>query len=352
MTLATATQDTEAAQRRERMREIEADSAKYDGTPEPRAPARLLDAADFFAWQGSKKYIDVPFVSNQQLASIRNELDSRQGSKGGFAIDDGQLLESIEVGRILASPIRKHATVIRVGGGAGAKSQPTIVDSGEGTLREPNSAATEATPTFGSNSSFGIKFSSDLVKAPFELVEGNQRLVPMLMSHLARRVGRRQNRSFTLGNTAGDAQGLVDNVTVGVTAAAAGSVLIDEVIALTMSVDPEYLVDGSAVLMAHQTVLESLFKLKDGEGAYIWPWSVLKDVKVAPNNHMVSTFGTGLKPLIFGNIAAAYTIVDRDSRLIEYVERFVETGETAYELLDRTDGFVSDPAACKSLQLA
>ena len=133
MTLATTTQDTEAAKRRERMLEINSHSTEHDGTPERRAPSRLLDAADFFAWQGSKKYIDVPYVPDQQLASIRNELDSRQGSKGGFAIDDGQLLESIEVGRILTSPIRKHATVIRVGGGGGAKSQPTIVDSGEGT---------------------------------------------------------------------------------------------------------------------------------------------------------------------------------------------------------------------------
>ena len=344
----TATADAERAKRAERLQEMEADGVRH-GAREKNV-TNIRYHADFQAFRaGRKDGTTIYLPGSARVREIQNALDPNIGSSGGFPVDSGNISEIIEVNLTQASAIRQVANVEEI---EGANFTFALIDDGnnEGRIRGVSEAATETQPVFEQRESRGHKYASDKVKVPFELLDDAPTLGAKLFSVLGRRIARLQNRHFSNGTGVKQPMGLVPNCVVGVTAASATAIDLDEVIDLVHSVDAEYL-DGTEVLMAHQTVFATLRKLADTNGQYLWEQAGLGKLRLVANNHMTAALTTGLKPLLFGNFVRAYTIRTVSRRLEEFQELYVTEGQTAFELTERADGLVVDAEAVKSLQL-
>lgn len=284
----------------------------------------------------------------QAIWNPRNALSPTTGGSGGFTVPLQTASEIIEIKLGDASCMRRECVVIP--GGEINEAFPYLNDGQtEGRQVGAGQGAIETDPAFVGRNSFGSKFSSDKVTAPNELVRDARGLIPALLSALARRVGRRQNRAFTYGTGANEPMGLAVGCDVGVTTANAGVIAMDELLDLEASVDAEYTHDGSAAYMLHPTLLAYLKKQKDGQGRYLWRETGLGDKRVILNMHMPSTIVNGMPTVLYGNFARSYCIRELETRFITLTETYAESDQTAYELLQIADGFITDPAAVKSL---
>ena len=338
---------TTSTQAHERLRELEGHSGVYH------AP-RISNAAGFHAFCNDKRHgqetIDLAMLPTDAFAKIQNTIREGKGSDGGYLIDSTDIMEVTESNRVQASPMRKVCRIERVG--PREAKFPQITDSGvEGRIITADAPAQTTDPSFQAGAAQGFDYSSDLVKVSNTLLlNAAAKLTIPLFAVMARRIGRRQNRSFTIGDTGNEPGGIVHGCDFGKTTASSTAINIDEVIDLVASVDAEY--DDGAVFMCHKLVAAALFKLVDGQGSYLWQASGLSKIPIVPNRHMSSALTTGKIPLLYGNFASAYTITDYSSNLQIMRTRFATTNQTAFHQIDRSDGHMADSAAVKKLVLA
>ena len=287
-------------------------------------------------------------AEDHQKAKFRNALDPTTGGAGGFTTPLATSTEIIAVRLGEASVMRKHCTVIP---GKNINEAFPQLDDGqtEGRMMKAGEAPTEHDPSFMARQSFGSKFTSDRILAPFELVRDAAGLEVAVLTALSRRVGRRQNRAFTAGSGANEAMGLSVGCQVGKTTATNTAAQIDDVFDLQASLDSEYTQNDSAALMMNPLILAYFQKLKDGQGLNLWNVSGLADGPIILNSHMPSTITAGSPIVLYGDFARAYTIRELETRFITFAEMYVETDGMGYELMQIADGFISDDAAVKSL---
>ena len=287
-------------------------------------------------------------AEDHQKAKFRNALDPNTGSAGGFTTPLQTSTEIIAVRLGEASVMRKHCTVIP---GKNINEAFPFLDDGqtEGRMMKAGEAPTERDPSFLARQSFGSKFTSDRILAPFELVRDAAGLEAAVLTALSRRVGRRQNRAFTAGSGANEAMGLSVGCQVGKTTATNTAAQIDDVFDLQASLDSEYTQNDSAALMMHPLMLAYFQKLKDGQGLNLWDVSGLADGPIILNSHMPSTITASSPIVLYGDFARAYTVRELETRFITFSEVYVETDGMGYELMQIADGFITDDAAVKSL---
>lgn len=285
---------------------------------------------------------------NAQRWRARNALSPETGGSGGFIDPTTSAGEIIQIRLGDASCIRRECTVVP--GTTLVESYPFLDDGQtEGRQVGAGQGAIETDPAFVARNSFGHKYSSDKITAPHELLRDAPRLTESLLSALARRVGRRQNRAFTVGTGANEPLGLATGCTVGVTTAATTAIAINELIDLQASVDAEYTHDGMDAFMLHPLMLAILRKVTDGQGRNLWRESGLGDERIILNMHMPASIVAGTPAVLWGNFKRAYVVRELETRFITLTETYVEADQVGFELLQVADGFISDPDAVKSL---
>ncbi len=275
-------------------------------------------------------------------------------SAGGVLLSQQGPREILEVALQETSVMRRLSR--RIDAVAHDEHFATLDDSGaDGYIVAPNTAVDGTAPAFVGKASPGRKFGSGTITAAEELVEDSQDLAVRLLAALGRRVSRRQNRSFTVGTIAGDAEGIVYGCAQGKVCGSATVITIDDVIDLIASVNSSYSegVNGEVpVLMMHPLVLAVLRKLRDAEGGLQWELSGLGRQGVALNSHMPSSITAGTRPILYGRFDLAYGIRAQPPRLVGVMERYRDRDQMGYQVFQVADGAVLDSQAVKALEMA
>lgn len=238
---------------------------------------------------------------------------------------------------------------------------PTLDDTGnEGVDHTENTVDADQDAVFGAKQLDAYVASSGIVKVPMELLQDSAFDFDELLRELfGERLGKRTNRRLTMGNNAGQANGIVTASTLGKTAAAAAALAADELLDLQHSVDPAHRRSPKAGWQFNDNTLKLIRKLKDGQGNFLWQ---MGDVKVgAPAtllgaryhvNQAMDDVATAKKPIIFGdgNKYVRRTVID--FQMLTLRERFADALQVGFMAFCRYDGDLMDTAAIKHLRMA
>lgn len=236
---------------------------------------------------------------------------------------------------------------------------PTVDDTAVPAVKHTEGVA--LTDDGGSDVTFGQKrldaymYDTEWVKFSLELAQDSIFNIEQLLGGLlGERLGRIANQELTVGDGAGDPNGVVTASTLGKTAALGTAVTADELIDLVHSVDPAYRQAPKVRFMFNDTTLAALRKLKNGSGDYLWQAGDFT-TGVAPTllgyrfsiNQAMASIATGNKSVLFGDFGK-YFVRKVGSPVIGVMrERFWP--DLGIAGLIRFDGELGDTAAIKHL---
>lgn len=284
------------------------------------------------------------------------------GAAGGYLVPPEFRDKLVEQMTFVAA-MRQYAEVIRTDTGANLP-WPTVDDTAqEGAILGENTQISEQDVTFGQASLDAYMYTSKLVRVSFQLLNDNAfNLNSWLPKALGARIGRVQNRHFTVGTGTAQPDGIMTSATVGVTgsgsfAGAGGAVTYDNLIDLIDSIDPSY-INSNSRFMLNQTVRKSIRKLKDSQNRPLWEPSLqvgapdqLLGYAVALNNY-IATPAVNAKTILFGDIQAAYVIRDvSDVAVMRLTERYADFLQVGFFAFQRSDGTLQNASAAKVFQM-
>jgi predicted phage gp36 major capsid-like protein len=247
---------------------------------------------------------------------FRNALSGVDGSSGGYAAGEG-FLAAFELALDTSSVMRQVADVVRTSIG-GDYLTPTLDES----------------------------FSSKRVRYPEAIERDAPNFLPQLGRVLGERIGRIQNRLFTVGTGAGQPYGIVPAAT-SVAATSATALAVDDFANMMAALGGGYHSRGE--WMMHPSTWAAILKIKDGSGgSQAALWSLLFGPgaeRVHLNSHMESTMAAGNRTVLYGD-CSRYLIRDIGTlRLHRYLEQFVPDGQFALEAWLESDGNLIDTGA-------
>ncbi len=286
--------------------------------------------------------LSLDLLSTREVRALSAEL----GSTGANLIPQG-FVATLERALLTFGGMRQVAEVMRTTEGNDIHWPTSDDTSNSGVQIGENTAVSEQNIAVGQVIFKAYKFSSNLIKVPFELIEDSAIDLPSLLgSMLGERLGRIGNTKQTTGTGAGP-EGITVGAATGVTTASATAIAADEVIELIHSVDPAYRM--GAGFMMHDNILLELRKLKDGEGNYLWQPGFQADVAdrllgypITINQDMASAVTTTLKTIVYGQLTK-YKIRDVGSiRLRRLVERYADSDQEGFVAFTRMDGRLVD----------
>ena len=183
-------------------------------------------------------------------------------------------------------------------------------------------------------------------------------MIPYLITReFARRIGNKEEEAFFIGDGTGKPTGIL-NATgggqVGVTAASATAITLDEVLDLFYSLKAPY--RNKAVFVMNDATIKAIRKLKDGNGQYLWQPSIQAGTPDTILNRplytssYVPTAEAGAKTMVFGDFSY-YWVADRQGRVFKRLnELYAVTGQVGFIATQRVDGKLILPEAVKVLQ--
>lgn len=187
---------------------------------------------------------------------------------------------------------------------------PVITNSSAAVLTAEAASVSEVEPTFSEVTYVPYKYTR-LAKASSEVVEDSRFDVwnEILMPDYAQAFAAAENVAFTTGTGSSQPQGFVVGSTLGVTAASATTVTMDEVINLYHALGYLYRSRPSTRWMLSDTTIGIVRKLKDTTNQYLWRPGLeagepdrLMGVPVITNNSMPAAT-TGLKSIVIGDFS-------------------------------------------------
>ena len=290
-----------------------------------------------FDLRGNYRQIQKEFRAAQTTAT---------GSSGGFLIPEG-FVSTLERALLEFGGARQVSEVMRTATGNDLPWPTSDDTSNKGEIIGENATQNEQAIAFAQVIFKAYKYSSKMVKIPFELLQDSAiDLASLVGNILGERIGRIQNDHFTTGTGAGQPKGIVTASTLGVTSATATAIKFDEVKDLFHSIDPAYRI--GARFMFHDGILQHLAKLKDGQGQYLLGGVTtgnpvtLYGVPYTINQSMQATVATATKTMLFGQLSK-YKIRDAgEVRLIRLDERYAELDQVAFVAFMRSDGNLLD----------
>lgn len=298
-------------------------------------------------WEGN-----LPIVTTaSDIAFAQNALSSQDGTQGGYLRPEPTAGQILEVGLTEASVMRQVCTVIP---GTHIDETFALLDDGgaEGRILAENTSTTATDPAFAARASKGYFFHSDAVLVSNALLQDVPNLGQSLFSALGQRLGRIQNRKFSIGLGAGQPTGIVTAATIGKTCTSTSAIAFDELVDLSCALNSEYLNSPDCRWMMHPLVYAIVRKLKDGAGQYLWETSGMSRYPVSFNSHMVSSLSANARPIVFGNFRRGYVIRELGTKLITYHDKYADTAQTGFEAGQNADGFLVDSSAVVALAMA
>lgn len=331
-----------------------------DGEHENGADKAYHDA--FFSWARG----GMQALTNQQQSTLQNGWTEIQGAAGttsggagGYTIPPAFRNKLIEQVNFIAN-MRAYAEVINTDGGQNLP-WPTVDDTAnEGAILAENTAVTEQDVVFGTASLDAYVYTSKMVRVSYQLAnDAGFDLESWLARILGTRIGRIQQRHYTVGTGTAQPDGIITSAVAGKVGLAGQTltVIYDDLIDLIDSIDPAYLEGGNSRFMMAQGTRKAIRKLKDTQNRPLWEPSLqvgapdsLLGYPLALNNY-VPAMGVSAKSILFGDIREAYVIRDVwDIQLMQLRERFAEFLQTAYLAFARSDATMQNASAVKVYQ--
>lgn len=271
-------------------------------------------------------------------------------SEGGYLVPqeyETTLVQALEAQNVM----RGLATVITT---AADRNIPVVATHGTASWLDEEAAYTESDETFGRVTIAAYKVGT-LVKVSEELLNDSAfDLAAYLASEFGRRVGRTEEAACVNGDGVKKPAGLLGAAQVGVTAAAANAITVDEVLALYHSLARPYR-QRATWLFADSTAL-ALRKLKDTTGQYIWQPGLtagepdtLLGRPVAVSDDVPAIVANAIS-IAFGDLSY-YWIADRQGRVMQRLnELYAANGQVGFRVYQRVDGRLILPEAVKVLK--
>lgn len=266
----------------------------------------------------------------------------------GAALIPDSFITALEVNMLAFGGVRAAAEIMRTESGE-ETTWPTANDTGNmGRRIGPNAAVlTTAEPTFGQLKWNAYKYTSDAVLVPYELLEDSAfDLASILGQMLGERLGRITELENTTGTGNSQPRGIV---TAAGTRAAAGASAITypDFVNLEHSVDPAY--RQNAAYMMHDAIVQATRLLVDGESRPLWQSNIREGTPDRINGRpffinmaMDSTFGSGKKTVLFGQLNRYKIREVRGVRLYRLQERYRDNDQDGFVAFLRQDGNLVD----------
>ena len=280
-------------------------------------------------------------------------LATMSGSAGGNLVPT-EFERRIERAMLFFGGMRQVATIMATSSGADLELPTSDDTSNTGAIFAENATITEQDTTFGLKVLKAYKYSSKIIRVPWELLQDSAfDIEGYLADILGERIGRITNTHFTVGTGASQPQGLMLGTTQGVAGATGQTTIVtwDDLISLEHSVGISYRNGPGVRYMFHDNTLQAIRKLQDGEGRYLWQPAVTAG---APNlvngyqyvvNNDMATMAASANSIVFGDLRK-YIIRDVSGiQMIRLNELYAASGQVAFLAWSRHDGLLIDAGA-------
>lgn len=285
---------------------------------------------------------------------VVNALQIGTDSEGGYLVPDEferTLVQALEEENIF----RTMAKIIQTS--SGDRKIPVVTTHGSASWLDEEELYPESDEAFGQTSISAYKLGT-FIKVSDELLSDSVfNLESYIATEFARRMGSKEEEAFFVGDGSGKPTGIfatTGGAQVGVTAASATAITVDEVIDLFYSLKSPY--RKKAVFVTNDATVKVIRKLKDGQGQYLWQPSITAGTPDTILNRPVRTstyvpaLASGAKTIAFGDFSY-YWIADRQGRSFKRLnELFATTGQVGFMTTQRVDGKLILPEAIKVLQ--
>ncbi|KGP76523.1 capsid protein [Desulfosporosinus sp. Tol-M] len=285
---------------------------------------------------------------------IRNALQIGTDTEGGYLVPDEferTLVDTLENENIF----RRLANVITTS--SGDRKIPVVASKGTASWIDEEGAIPESDDSFGQVSIGAYKLGT-MIKVSEELLNDSIfNLDTYIAKEFARRIGNKEEDAFFTGDGSGKPTGILaatGGAQLGVTAASATAITIDEVLDLFYSLKAPY--RNKAVFVMNDATVKAIRKLKDGQGQYLWQPSLQAGTPDTILNRPLYTsayvpaIAASAKTIAFGDFGY-YWVADRQGRVFKRLnELYAVTGQVGFVATQRVDGKLILPEAIKVLQ--
>lgn len=301
-------------------------------------------------------------LTPQEIEAIRNTMSTTTGSEGGYTVQPIVASTLIEALKDFGA-MRRLATPLTTTNGADLSFPSTDGTSEEGEIIAQNQSATDGDVAFGTVPLNTYKFSSKVVAIPIELLQdSNIDVVALVNNRLRERIGRIQNRMFSVGTGTAQPFGITTAATAGKVGATGQTLTVtyDDLVDLVDSIDPAYQIAGLKFQFA-QAVRRAVRKIKDTTGRPIWTPSydegmsaktpdLLLGYPVEINNHMPVP-AANAKSISFGD-HSKYMVRDAMELTMFRFEdsAYLKKGQVGFLAWARAGGNLTDTNAVKVYQ--
>ncbi len=293
-------------------------------------------------------------MRNKNGFEINNALQVGTDSEGGFLAPDEFekiLIESLEEQKIF----RQLANIITTS--SGDKKIPVVAGKGTASWVDEEGIITESDDSFGQVSIGAYKLAT-MIKVSEELLNDSVfNLESYIAKEFARRIGSKEEEAFFIGDGTGKPTGIFNatgGAQLGVTAASATAITLDEIMDLFYSLKSPY--RKNSVFVMNDATVKAIRKLKDGNGQYIWQPSITAGTpdtilnRPVKTSVYVPTIASAAKSIAFGDFSY-YWVADRQGRAFKRLnELYAATGQVGFMATQRVDGKLILPEAIKVLQ--
>lgn len=341
-------------ERLERQAVIDAELNKVIGKPITNDPAKGTEEKTGRASGEYKKAFWNAMRSQKPKYEVIDALQIGTDSEGGYLVPDEferTLVEALEEENIF----RSLANVITTS--SGDRKIPVVATKGSASWVDEEGVIPESDDSFGQVSIGAYKLAT-LMKVSEELLNDSVfNLEAYITKEFARRIGNKEEEAFFTGDGSGKPTGILattGGAQVGITAAAAAAVTIDEVLDLFYSLKASY--RNRAVFVLNDATIKAIRKLKDGNGQYLWQPSLQAGTPDTILNRPLRTsaympvLAASAKSIVFGDFSY-YWVADRQGRAFKRLnELYATTGQVGFLATQRVDGKLILPEAIKVLQ--
>lgn len=284
---------------------------------------------------------------------IHNVLSVGVDADGGYLVPE-EFEHQIVDGLREANVVRALAKTITT---QAERKIPIAVGHSVAQWTEENAAYTESNPTFGQKQIDAFKLT-DLIRVSTELLQDSAfDLEAYISQEFIRAFGVAEEEAFCVGNGTKQPTGIftANGGEVGVTAAGAAAITVDELISLIYALKSPY--RRNAKFFMHDSTVALIRKLKDNNGAYLWQPSVQAGEPDRLLGYPLYTspyvpqVEAGALAVAFGDFSH-YWIADRAGRTVQRLnELYATNGQVGYVATERVDGKVILPEGIKLLQM-
>jgi len=286
---------------------------------------------------------------------IFNALKIGTDADGGYLVPDEYertLVEALQEENIF----RTLAKVINTS--SGDRKIPVVTTKGTASWIDEEGAIPESDEKFGQVSIGAYKLGT-MIKISEELLNDSVfNLESYIATEFARRVGAKEEEAFFVGDGKGKPTGILHTTggaEVGLTAAAANAITLDEVMDLFYSLKSPY--RNKSTFIMNDSTVKMIRKLKDNTGNYLWQPSIKEGTPDTILNRPIKTSAfvpeaaAGKAAIAFGDFGY-YWVADRQGRAFKRLnELFATTGQVGFLATQRVDGKLILPEAIKVLKM-